>query len=311
VLLEKHPEIRALYGYDPKTAWITIGVFAAQLALAAAISRAGSWAALLLTAYFVGAILNHWLAMTIHETSHHLALRTVAQNRWLALFANLPCIVPMSMSFHRYHLAHHVYLGVPGKDTDLPLQIEVSAIANSRVKKFVWLLVYVLVYTARGAVFVEKPNRWEVLNLLIQVAFAALLWQWLGGLAVAYLAISTFFGMSLHPVAAHFIHEHYVFSPGQETYSYYGPLNYVAFNVGYHNEHHDFMQVPGSRLPELKRIARETYDPLVSHRSWTGVLWEFVVDRSVGVGSRIVRTADDFERGRRELRALRLARQDA
>lgn len=30
-----------------------------------------------------------------------------------------------------------------------------------------------------------------------------------------------------------------------------GPLNSIAFNVGYHNKHYDFSVIPGSRLPEL------------------------------------------------------------
>ena len=56
----------------------------------------------------------------------------------------------------------------------------------------------------------------------------------------------------------------------RRRYSYYGPINLVAFNVGYHVEHHDFMNIPGWRLPELTRMVPD-YAKLASHTSWTGV----------------------------------------
>jgi sphingolipid delta-4 desaturase len=108
-----------------------------------------------------------------------------------------------------------------------------------------------------------------------------------------YLLICTFIGLGPHPITGHFIAEHYVFHNNkQETYSYYGPFNYVGYAVGYHNEHHDFPYVPWSRLPELKRIAPEFYDNLEVCESWVGVIWDYVMRPEVGPFNRVKRKMD-------------------
>lgn len=139
---------------------------------------------------------------------------------------------------------------------------------------------------------------------------------------------------SLHPLAGHFVSEHYFFSnvksggtesiselkkrqrdesesesksstgtgtdfnesthpmhtlPPPETYSYYGPGNIFVYNVGLHNEHHDFPAIPWTKLPVLHEIAREFYEPLPCHRSWSWVIWTFILDRDVGMWCRVKR----------------------
>lgn len=74
-----------------------------------------------------------------------------------------------------------------------------------------------------------------------------------------------------------------------ETCSYYGPLNWLTFNVGYHVEHHDFPSIPGSRLHMLSKIAPEFYLNLNYHTSWTYVLWQYITDPKVGPSARVRR----------------------
>ena len=74
-----------------------------------------------------------------------------------------------------------------------------------------------------------------------------------------------------------------------ETCSYYGPLNWVTFNVGYHVEHHDFPSIPGSRLYLLSNIAPEFYTNLNYHTSWAYVIWKYITDPKVGPFARVRR----------------------
>jgi sphingolipid delta-4 desaturase len=143
----------------------------------------------------------------------------------------------------------------------------------------------------------------HALNVLVQVLFDVVIVKCFSGHALAYLIFSSFLAGSLHPCAGHFIAEHYVFEKGlpptardpsslvplPETYSYYGPLNMLTYNVGLHNEHHDFPAVPWTRLPALHELAKEFYTDLPRHTSWVNVIWQFVWDKEVGLSSRVKR----------------------
>jgi sphingolipid delta-4 desaturase len=154
------------------------------------------------------------------------------------------------------------------------------------------------------------PFTWvSSLNLAVQIAFDYVLVAGLPSYfnikSLLYLLLSSFLAGSLHPLAGHFIAEHYVYEtvpasargnpsseiPVPETFSYYGPLNLLTYNVGLHNEHHDFPAVPWTRLPALHRAASEFYKDLPHHRSWTYALWRFIWDDQVGITCRVKRKA--------------------
>jgi sphingolipid delta-4 desaturase len=63
----------------------------------------------------------------------------------------------------------------------------------------------------------------------------------------------------------------------------------VAFNVGFHNEHHDFPSIPWNKLPEIKKTAPEYYDTLHYHTSWTKLFFRFLFDREISLFNRILR----------------------
>jgi sphingolipid delta-4 desaturase len=66
---------------------------------------------------------------------------------------------------------------------------------------------------------------WYTMNFVIQISAMLLTLKFWGFNAILYLAVSVLLGGSLHPMAGHFIAEHYVTTEGQETYSYYGWMN--------------------------------------------------------------------------------------
>jgi sphingolipid delta-4 desaturase len=186
---------------------------------------------------------------------------------------------------------HHQFQGVDGIDTDIPTSFEVNWFTNT-VKKIVWVCCQPLFYALRPVMVKPKPmGQWEILNWIMCMSFNAIIWNYFGVKSLIYLISGTLLGLGLHPAAGHFIAEHYEFIRGQETYSYYGFWNFFNFNVGYHNEHHDFPKVPWSRLHKVKQLAPEFYDNLPHYDSYCYVLYKYIVDPEVGPFARIKRIA--------------------
>lgn len=241
-------------GPDSSLKYAVTALVAIQIAVCMMISISDcSWSTIFILGYCFGGVINHALTLAIHEIAHNLAFghsRPMA-NRILGFFANLPIGVPMSISFKKYHLEHHRYQGDEILDTDIPCLMEAKIFCNT-VSKVFWVLLQPLFYSFRPFFVNPKaPSLLENVNLVIQVAFDVAVVYFLGIKPLIYLIAGTLLAMGLHPVAGHFISEHYMFLKGHETYSYYGPLNYVTFNVGYHMEHHDFPYIAGSKLEQV------------------------------------------------------------
>jgi len=290
LILEKHPEIYDLFGPEPLTLPICFLIISIQLFTAYSL-RNSEWYILFICAYLIGGTLNHSLQLAVHELSHNLAFTNQIFNKMLALSCNLPTGVPSAITFQKYHMDHHQFQGVDGIDTDVPTTWEVNWFTNM-ILKVLWVIAQPLFYALRPVLVKPKPvGHWEMINWVMCMSFNVIIYYFFGIKSLSYLVSGTLLGLGLHPSAGHFIAEHYEFVKGQETYSYYGFWNFFNFNVGYHNEHHDFPKVAWSRLPSVKRIAPEFYDTLPHYTSYVYVIYKYITDSEVGPFARIKRLA--------------------
>lgn len=309
-ILRKYPEIRKLMTYDPVFKWRVLAMVATQCVSFYFLSYVNSFWVLFLCAYFFGGVINHSLTLAIHDISHNQAYgygRPLA-NRLFGMVANLPIGFPSSVTFRKYHTDHHLFLGKQA-DTDVPTEWEGRFFTNSKLK-VLWLIMQPFFYATRPLIVSPKPiEKLEVLNLVIQFAFNYLVVRFCGWHVLAYMILGTIVCMGLHPIAGHFLSEHYVFFYEEDyleklrvhqkelsekllvpdTFSYYGPLNAITFNVGYHVEHHDFPSIPSSLLPKVREIAHEFYEPLCYHTSWSKALFRYIMDPRMNPFARIRR----------------------
>jgi len=291
-LMKAHPEVRSLFGNNP---WSALCIFLSVVAqvFLAWLCRDLGIVPMILIAWAIGAVFNHSLLVMIHDATHNLIFKGTNANKWWAMIANIPVVLPTAIGFRTFHLIHHRSQGEMDRDADLAGPGETALIGDSWWKKCLWFLSFYIFYgvvrPARLKTIKYVKDPWIFLNVAIQVVFGvALVWAF-GWQSLTYLLLSSFFGVGLHPLGARWIQEHFVLHPNQETYSYYGPFNKVMYNVGYHNEHHDLMMVPWNKLPQVKAMAPEFYDNLISYTSYWKLIARFVFDPKLTLASRVTR----------------------
>ena len=293
-ILKAHPEVRELIGRNSVSALIVVSVVLLQLVIAFLL-REQSWWLALIAAFVIGAFADHNLFVLIHEATHNLIFKNRTLNTILGIAADLPKVVPSFVSFKNYHLKHHSFQGDYYLDADLASRWEASLIGNTFFGKMMWELFFPFFQAFRTVRLkdIEFMNAWVIINWIVIFGADALIIIYMGPIAFLYLVFSLIFSIGLHPLGARWIQEHFLVSPPQETYSYYGPMNIPSLNVGYHNEHHDFPSIPWHNLPKVRKTAPEFYDTLVYHTSWVKLWLKFLFNPQLSLYSRMVRSSKD------------------
>ena len=290
-ILKAHPEVRELISRNPYSFLLILFVVASQVTIAILLSGQAWWWAIVI-GWFVGAFANHALFVLIHEAAHNLIFKNRTLNYISGIIADIPNVLPSAISFRSYHLKHHSFQGVYELDADLASKWEAKLIGGSFVGKALWEIFFPVFQALRTSRLkeIEFMNVWVLVNWLVVFGFDVLIIYLFGWTAFLYFVFSFAFSIGFHPLGARWIQEHFLTYPPQETYSYYGPLNVPALNVGYHNEHHDFPSVPWNNLRKLKSMAPEFYDKLFYHKSWFKLWVRFLFDPDLSLYSRMVRT---------------------
>jgi len=291
-IAEVHPEVHQLYGLEPLTAvWVMITV-ALLVGLSWVVQKNDfSWLGILVMSYCVGAFIMHAQWVLIHELTHDLVFGDTFMNTLFLLICNTTHIIPSGISFRYFHRQHHAFLNETYKDPDVPSPIEDSIFGHSMLGKATWLSLFSIFQTVR-LLRAPQPFEWATFfNFVVNGLFTYGILHFIGLKALIFLVLSSFLsvGLLLHPLGARWIAEHWAVKPLQETYSYYGIINVLAFNIGFHNEHHDFVGIPWNLLPKLRTIAPEYYEPLYQHPSYIKLIWTFITNPNFTLKSRVVR----------------------
>ena len=293
-ILKDHPEVKQLMGIEPLTKYLACTMTFLQL-VTAIYSTTLTWPMYIASAYCIGATLMQTSFLFTHEITHNTVFKSITLNRLFAYIIQVPAVIAYHESFRYYHNSHHQELTREHGDPDVPSELEAKFTCTGKLAKLFWLQTNLITYLIRPMFIKKMPITYYLcINWVVQLTFNVMFYIMYGSGPFLYLILSAFLAGGIHPLAAHFITEHYNF-PGmpneQETSSYYGPLNIFLWNAGYHVEHHDFKSIPWTRLHRLREIAPEYYNNLFTFDSYVNTIYSFIFDDRINGYCRVRRKA--------------------
>ena len=226
-----------------------------------------TWAPLVL----VHGILLVFLFAPLHETIHGTAFRTTALNRIAGLVTGFVIFLPPRF-FRAFHMAHHRYTQLPGKDPELdnpkPASLGQWLIA---VSGFVYWkdLAMLLVRAVAGrldAPYITRARRGEVIletRLFAVLYLAIAAWSVAAGstLVLTHWLLPLLVGQ---PFLRLFLMAEHTGCPrvndmlrNTRTTLTHPLLRFLCWNMNYHVEHHVFPAVPFHALARTHREIRE------------------------------------------------------
>jgi len=291
--LAAHPELRGLAGPDWRTVFALPVILAAHWGMAWSVSGAPVWV-IILAAFFWGQIAIHSAGALLHETAHKLIFRGARAK--LGFDIGLEVILASygkQLTYQHEHItSHHPFIGDYERDYEHEdvcafqsrMQLRHDKPWVQRLLTGFTLLLHTLPLgsiigdgvlkwlNARASgrpqtdperqVEASKPPQWQV-RLFIAVSLASnlTLLALFGPWALLYhiWALSLFLGKFGIWNLGQSLAEHEGTNEEAPTRSFYGWLNLLLFNTGYHNEHHTFSNVPWTRLPLLAKTAPEVF----------------------------------------------------
>ncbi|MEM8775214.1 MAG: fatty acid desaturase [Pseudomonadota bacterium] len=224
-----------------------------------------------------------------HEATHKTPFASAWLNEWVGRGAGFLILLPFEW-FRHFHLAHHKYTNIPGKDPELLAGAKpetrwqyvkyVSGVGywTSMARQIVRNA-----YEPADDDYVPSGKRLQIqLEALIQLILYGvvavslfftpfLLWVWL----IPVLLGQPF--LRLYLLAEHgrcaFVAN--MFENTRTTYTN-RIVRFLAWNMPYHVEHHSLPQVPFHKLPELHHLMQGSHKALSN--SYSEFTAEFVSD---------------------------------